>query len=614
MLLVACAPAFGASAIFGPAPVQMQPRAQIKQIEDAYAKIALQQAEQLKRADNLIAQAQNSNSGDKIANLAKQIAVDQTLEKVGELSQTQEDLLKNLSPAQQKQVQENTRQKVKLSVKQKDLKELAAQQKAIQAQISQHQQQEETLTAQLLESPEFMTEVRRLQKTEDKRARVAALKREVAADFKAKLKDLQLKMQEIVQKKKVLNDEVKNLKAGARKANVKEVFNEYEHRLLIESASDLASRQQLDPQTKKLWQNVMDNSKLKGRARYNKLIDILAQVDARKVSDKPTKQQVEQAKKELNARFEQKMRASRQELAETWVNTVWNSDNPEKTWDTLTAKSKNPKIVALAQSMLEARRYKERFFHMGDHRKRNLSSGEWHAALVWDDRFENLPEDVLKHLGDYLAKDSSPVQKNMQQNVENQVRALDAQQKQELAKKLGVSVDRLDRVVSGQDDIAEYELNKMTEDTQVALTMSRSEKEISDRWKTDAEYDRDAHEAMAQSMMDPDTTFIRDLDEAKARSMDEPLPQFPPQGEMLAKLAQYQQQPLPQFPSLDEPQYQQQRVEHNPLLSTRQAPKTSQGARESEDLKRRQEESLKREREEEEKAYQRVIELSKIIS
>jgi hypothetical protein len=511
-------------------------------------------------------------------------------------------------------VQENTRQKVKLSVKQKDLKELAAQQKAIQAQISQHQQQEETLTAQLLESPEFMTEVRRLQKTEDKRARVAALKREVAADFKAKLKDLQLKMQEIVQKKKVLNDEVKNLKAGARKANVKEVFNEYEHRLLIESASDLASRQQLDPQTKKLWQNVMDNSKLKGRARYNKLIDILAQVDARKVSDKPTKQQVEQAKKELNARFEQKMRASRQELAETWVNTVWNSDNPEKTWDTLTAKSKNPKIVALAQSMLEARRYKERFFHMGDHRKRNLSSGEWHAALVWDDRFENLPEDVLKHLGHYLAKDSSPVQKNMQQNVENQVRALDAQQKQELAKKLGVSVDRLDRVVSGQDDIAEYELNKMTEDTQVALTMSRSEKEISDRWKTDAEYDRDAHEAMAQSMMDPDTTFIRDLDEAKARSMDEPLPQFPPQGEMLAKLAQYQQQPLPQFPSLDEPQYQQQRVEHNPLLSTRQAPKTSQGARESEDLKRRQEESLKREREEEEKAYQRVIELSKIIS
>jgi plasmid maintenance system antidote protein VapI len=499
MLLVACAPAFGAAAVemqpmFGRDRLDMTAEgveAQTVSAEDktlinnflqspefkAFAEAFEAQSNAINRVVQLQAQAQNSNPVEKIAN---QIALDKTLEKVDELSQKQEELLKNRSPEKRGQVNAWAAQKARLG-------KLTDEQTAIQQSIKENA---DKINVTL------------------KRKMGSNAKQELMRPLRQEEEDLKSRLKAVKQEKSQLANATRNEKMGLNRRPSKPVpskpVNE-DASALINVVRDLVDVQKLDPQTRERFQKVMDNDKLKDQVKYNRLLDIMARADA-----KSSKRSIKQVKEELNAEVLSERREWDKGMAEKWVSVALQSSNPQRVLNVMDATEKNPQASALAKSMVEARLwvqnnqdtlkgYMEAAHQDVEKRRYRTLDAAFRQAI----RNEYLSDGALNQLVERMVKKgSAPVQQNMQQNTEHQVRALNVQQKQELATKLGVSVDRLDRVVSGQEHLSDDQLIRIGNDAELDLGVARSMKENSAQLKTDAEFSRDVNAAIARSMRD----------------------------------------------------------------------------------------------------------------
>ena len=507
MLLVACAPAFGAAAVeawpspvgavgqniqtkqsvssedqkmvnnFPPLPslplpfppplplsqLPSPPPLPLSQRSQELERVIREQAEVTQRALRL--QAQQAQSNDSVVQLADQIALDQSIKQADALSQKKEKLLAGLSPEQQKRVEEKARQKVELSVKQKGVKELAAQQKELQDKIKQHQQQSKTL---LQDSKQLSPEQKQTQ----------------AQALRWREESLKSKMQEIVQKKKALNNEIKNLKAGVRKANVQKVVNKDASTLINVMRNDENVKDVLqnhfDRNTQNQWSSVMANTRLNDQDKYNQLIAILVQASARKESENPTKQDIEQEKKALNKYLQEKLHEMDQDKAQKWLNFAVFTENPAQALNNLNAYENNPKVFALAESMLEARLWAKNnegnlnkymdFAHKGVEEGRFTTLDVALRSMIGQE--PGLSDDVLNHLVKYMVskEGNAPVQQNTQQRVQ----ALGVEEKQVLANKLGVKVNDVEDVVSGKAPLSDEQLIHIGAENENALGVAAS--------------------------------------------------------------------------------------------------------------------------------------------
>ena len=494
MLLFACAPAFGAAAVeVLPSPVgavgqNIQTKQSVRsedqkmvnnvlnlpsppplsssQLSRELERVIREQSEVTQRALRL--QAQQAQSNDSVVQLADQIALEQTIKQADALSQKKEKLLAGLSltglsPEQQKRVEEKARQKVELSVKQKGVKELAAQQKAVQDTIDWFNPKKEELLKKKL-SPE------------QKKIQVQALR--------TREENLKSQMQEIVQKKKALNNEIKNLKAGVRKANVQKAVKKDASALIDVMRNDEhvqdALQNHFDRNTQNQWSSVMANTRLNDQAKYNQLIAILAQAGARKDSENPTKQDIEQGKKELNKYLQEKLHEMDQGMAEKWVSLALLNPNPKNVLNMMDVTENNAKALALAESMLEARLWAKNnegilnkymdFAHKGVEEGRFTTLDVALRSMIGQE--PGLSHDVLNQLVKYMVskEGNAPVQ----QNTQPRVQALGVEEKQALANKLGVKVNDVEDVVSGKAPLSDEQLIHIGAENENALGVAAS--------------------------------------------------------------------------------------------------------------------------------------------
>jgi predicted nucleic acid-binding Zn-ribbon protein len=465
------------------------------QIIQQIAGIIEQQSEWVGRYVQLQAQAQNSNQVDR---MAKQIALNQINEQMNALRQQEEKLLAGLSPAQQKQVKEKARQQAALSKKSKEAKQLDDEQRAIQDQIKQHKQQKETVIENKIQQ-----DVQHL-RPKDKPAQMPALKQQAKAAYEEKRKDLQSQKQAIVQKKKALNDEIKNLKTGVRKAKVQKVVKEDASALIDVMLNDKFVKN-VDRQTLAQLNSVMRNVRLNKQAKYDSLIGILAQADARKGSENPTKQQVEWEKARLNKRLEQMLHEVDQDNAQKWLDMALKTANPAQTLNNLSAIENNATVLSLAKSMLEA--------HLWAQDKQDMLRQYMDAArdAVTRNRFDSVENALKNMLGNeqlsagalnQLVEDMVSKKGNapVQQNIQDDVQALNGQQKQELADKLGVSVDRVEDVVSGKEQLSPAQLISIGDDAAYDLGVAASIKTQEEQRALDAQYYADLKRSTEQSL------------------------------------------------------------------------------------------------------------------